>query len=138
MVAEPEFSLFCSTVQRAYTLKSRDTAVATNASRAQSVTVNILGGCFEKPWYCWGWIHWRKLSKGQHETELFDALYDTSCRPGRKKGDRLHDYAHRVKKQRTRAGQARSTVARPSTGVSSVTPSEPGHSSSHCHHDTGR
>ena len=41
-------------------------------------------------------------------------------------------------KQRTRAGQARSTAARPSTGISSAAQSEPGHSSTHCHHDTGR
>ena len=37
-----------------------------------------------------------------------------------------------------RAGQARSAVARPSTGVSSVASSELEYSSSHGHHDTGR
>ena len=31
--------------------------------------------------------------QGEHETELFDALEDTFYRPGRKKGERLHDYA---------------------------------------------
>ena len=30
--------------------------------------------------------------QGEHETELFDALEDTYCGPGRKKGERLHDY----------------------------------------------
>ena len=28
--------------------------------------------------------------QGEHETELFDALEDTFCGPGRKKGQRLH------------------------------------------------
>ena len=34
--------------------------------------------------------------QGEHETELFDALEDTFYGPGRKKGDRLHDYALRL------------------------------------------
>ena len=34
--------------------------------------------------------------QGEHETELFDALVDTFYGPGRKKGERLHDYALRV------------------------------------------
>ena len=34
--------------------------------------------------------------QGEHETELFDALEDTFYGPGRKKGERLHDYALRV------------------------------------------
>ena len=34
--------------------------------------------------------------QGEHETELFDALKDTFYGPGRKKGERLHDYALRV------------------------------------------
>ena len=34
--------------------------------------------------------------QGEHETELFGALEDTFCGPGRKKGERLHDYAPRV------------------------------------------
>ena len=34
--------------------------------------------------------------QGEHETELFHALEDTFCGPGRKKGERLHDYALRV------------------------------------------
>ena len=34
--------------------------------------------------------------QGEHETELFDALEDTTFGPGRKKGERLHDYALRV------------------------------------------
>ena len=34
--------------------------------------------------------------QGEHETELFDALEDTFHGPGRKKGERLHDYALRV------------------------------------------
>ena len=34
--------------------------------------------------------------QGQHETELFDALEDTFYGPGRKKCERLHDYALRV------------------------------------------
>ena len=33
--------------------------------------------------------------QGEHETELFDALDDTFYGPGRKKGERLHDYALR-------------------------------------------
>ena len=33
--------------------------------------------------------------QGEHETELFDALEDTFYGPGRKKGERLHDYALR-------------------------------------------
>ena len=32
----------------------------------------------------------------EDETELLDALEDTFCGPGRKKGERLHDYALRV------------------------------------------
>ena len=56
----------------------------------------------------------------------------------RKKGERLHDCSTSGTKQCTGAGQARSTVARPSTRVSSVTPSKPEYSSSHRHHDTGR
>ena len=34
--------------------------------------------------------------QGEHATELFDALEDTFHGPGRKKGERLHDYALRV------------------------------------------
>ena len=34
--------------------------------------------------------------QGEHETELFDALEDTFCGLGRKKGERLHGYALRV------------------------------------------
>ena len=34
--------------------------------------------------------------QGEHETELSDALEDTFYGPGRKKGERLHDYALRV------------------------------------------
>ena len=34
--------------------------------------------------------------QGEHETELFHALEDTFCGPGRKKGERLHDDALRV------------------------------------------
>ena len=34
--------------------------------------------------------------QGEYETELFVALEDTFCGPGRKKGERLHDYGHRV------------------------------------------
>ena len=34
--------------------------------------------------------------QGERETELFDALEDTFNGPGRKKGERLHDYALRV------------------------------------------
>ena len=41
-------------------------------------------------------MHWRKLSRRKHETELFDVLEDTFCGPGRKKGERLHDCALRV------------------------------------------
>ena len=53
----------------------------------------------------------------EHETEIFDALEDTFCGPGRKKRKRLRDYCTSGTKQRKRAGQARSTVARPSTGI---------------------
>ena len=34
--------------------------------------------------------------QGEHETELLDALEDTLHGPGRKKGEKLHDYAQRV------------------------------------------
>ena len=34
--------------------------------------------------------------QGEHETELFDALEDTFCGPGRKEGEKLHDNALRV------------------------------------------
>ena len=34
--------------------------------------------------------------QGEHETELFNALEDTFCGRGRKKGERLHDNALRV------------------------------------------
>ena len=34
--------------------------------------------------------------QGEHETGLFDALEETFYGPGRKKGERLHDYALRV------------------------------------------
>ena len=34
--------------------------------------------------------------QGEHETELFDALEYTFYGHGRKKGDRLHDFALRV------------------------------------------
>ena len=37
-----------------------------------------------------------EASQGEHETELFDALEDTFCGPGKKKGEKLHDYALRV------------------------------------------
>ena len=73
--------------------------------------------------------------QGEHETELFDALEDTFYGPSRKKGERPHDCALRVQ---SNVSRARSTVARPSTGISSVLSSEPEHSSSHRHHDTGR
>ena len=33
--------------------------------------------------------------QGELETELFDALEDTFCIPGRKKGERLHDFVLR-------------------------------------------
>ena len=59
--------------------------------------------------------------QGEHETELFDALEDTFYGPGRKKGERLHDYALRVQSNVRGAGQARSTVARPSTRIPSAT-----------------
>ena len=38
--------------------------------------------------------------QGEHETELFDALEDTFCGPGRKKGQRLH--VRELAKQRVR------------------------------------
>ena len=34
--------------------------------------------------------------QSEHETELFDALEGTFHGPGRKKGEKLHDYAPRV------------------------------------------
>ena len=34
--------------------------------------------------------------QGEHKTELFDALEDTFCGPGRKKGEKLHNYALKV------------------------------------------
>ena len=61
--------------------------------------------------------------QGEHETELFEALEDT-LGLAVKKGERLR--------------QARSTVARPSTGVFSITPSKPEYLSSHRHHYIGR
>ena len=72
--------------------------------------------------------------QGEHETELFDALEDTFCGPGRQKREIPCTSGT---KQRTGAGQARSTVAKPSTGVSFVTPSKPEYSGSHRHHDIG-
>ena len=35
---------------------------------------------------------------GEHETELFDALEDTCYGPGRKKGEKLYDYALRIQR----------------------------------------
>ena len=61
--------------------------------------------------------------QGEHETELFDALEDTFCGYGRKKGEKHHGYS--------------STAARPSARILSTTSGEPEHSSPHCHQDTG-
>ena len=69
--------------------------------------------------------------RGEHETELFDALEDTFNGPGRKKGEQVHDNAPR------RAGQTRSTSARPSARIHSTWLGKPEHSSPHCLCDTG-
>ena len=71
--------------------------------------------------------------QGEHETELSDALEDTFYGPAVKRVRDPHDNALRVQSN-VRSWQARSTVARPSTRVSSATE----YSGSHRHHDTGR
>ena len=76
--------------------------------------------------------------RGEHETELVDALEDTFYGSGRKKGERLHDYA--LREQSNVRELAKQGVRLPDQvqGFLLLRSSEPEHSSSHCHHDTGR
>ena len=63
--------------------------------------------------------------QGEHETELFDALEDTFYGPGRKKGERLHDYALRAQSNvRELAKQGVRLPDQVQGGVSSVTSSK--------------
>ena len=66
--------------------------------------------------------------QGEHETEVWRTL--SMDLAGRRVRDSttMHSYG---------AVQARSTIARPSTGIPSATSGEPEHSSPHFHHDTG-
>ena len=72
--------------------------------------------------------------QGEHEIELFHALEDTFCGPGRKKGERLHDYALRVQSNVRELAKQPDEVQ----GFLLFTASEPEYSGSHRHHDTGR
>ena len=74
----------------------------------------------------------------EHATELFDALEDTFYGPGRKKGERLHDYALRVQNNVRELAKQGGAAAGPNTGFPSAASIEHEHPSAHCHHDPGR
>ena len=65
----------------------------------------------------------------EHETELFGALEDTFYGPGKKKGEKLHDYALRAQ---SNARELAKQGVRRRDQVQG-----PEHSSPQCHHDTG-
>ena len=65
--------------------------------------------------------------QGEHETELFDALEDTFYGPGRKKGDKLQDYALRVRSNVRELAKQRVQFARPNARIPSTTPGVPEH-----------
>ena len=76
--------------------------------------------------------------QGEHKTELVDALEDTFYGPGRKKGERFHDYALRVQNNVRELAKQGVRLPDQVQGFLLLRRAHLSTQNTHCHHDSGR